>query len=179
MCVCICISNKAHRAQIKLRSSLESHADKKHLVHAIKSNESQRRYAATSFFSLSWSLFFVKHPATNLQRHPSLLNKKNWKNLVEIVFFLAIETCIQVFRAVEITFYCFYIVLLHAFDATFIFSQKQKLKRSTWIKQSESFVLLFGNSVRECVYLYLVVNCMRFLLLTWFTVQARPTFRTC
>lgn len=133
MGVCICISNKAHRAQIKLRSSLESHADKKHLVHAIKSNESQRRYAATSFFSLSWSLFFVKHPATNLQRHPSLLNKKNSKKkyLVEIVFFIAIETCIQVFRAVEIIFYCFYIVLLHAFDATFIFSQKQKLKRST------------------------------------------------
>lgn len=82
MCVCTCISNKAHRAQIKLRSSLESHADKKHLVHAIKSNESQRRYAATSFFSLSWSHFFVKHPATNLQRHPSLLNKKNWKKKI-------------------------------------------------------------------------------------------------
>lgn len=133
-------------------------------------------------FSHSLGLFFssnIQLPISkDIQAYWIRKTEKN-KYLVEIVFFLAIETCIQVFRAVEITFYCFYIVLLHAFDATFIFSQKQKLKRSTWIKQSESFVLLFGNSVRECVYLYLVVNCMRFLLLTWFTVQARPTFRTC
>lgn len=171
------------------------HVDKKHLVHAIKWKQTNMpAMLVLIFYFFSYGFFRISIASmrlrpSNLWRHFSRkkwarrremeahteIKRKKEKNRINSFYGNRNSSCTGIPSCRN------YILLssLHfspalslplsfseARDATFIFHKS--------MNKTISRLFLFLSMF--CILVFCHVNCMRFLLLTWFTVRARPTF---